>query len=260
MKIAMIQMNTRLSDPDFNFTHAEELIYQAARQHPDIITLPETWNTGFFPTDHLKDCSDPNGEKTYSFLSDISQRLHINLVAGSVAISQNNKFYNRAYQFDRNGNSLGFYDKVHLFSPMKEDQYFQKGNHLHTFVCDQIRCGIVICYDIRFPEWIRQTVLQKIDLLFVVAQWPLARLSHWEILNQARAIENQIFVCCTNSCQSDGVTTYAGHSCIYDPLGNCIQKADDTEMILTASLDFSILKEIRQSMPVFKDRRTDLYS
>lgn len=259
MKISMIQMNTKLDEPSYNFAHAKELLYQAASQNPDIITLPETWNTGFFPSNLLALHSDKNGEKTYALLSDISRKFHTNIVGGSVVIQQNNKFYNRSYQFDRNGNSLGFYDKVHLFSPMKEDFFFQKGNQIHTFLCDQIRCGIAICYDLRFPEWIRKITLDKIDILFLVAQWPMTRLPHLEILTQARAIENQIFVCCTNSCQFDGVTNFAGHSCIYDPSGACIQKAENEETILTATLDFSILKSIRKSIPIFQDRRTDLY-
>ena len=118
--------------------------------------------------------------------------------------------YNTAFVFDRNGKEIGAYDKTHLFTPMAEDKYFQKGDHLTFFELDGVRCGIIICYDIRFPELVRSYAVKGLDMLFVVSQWPAVRIPHLLALTKARAIENQMFVVCCNSCGTAGSTVYGG--------------------------------------------------
>ena len=108
-------------------------------------------------------------------------------------------------------------------------------------------------------ELIRTLALQKIDVLFVVAQWPDKRIFHWNTLNRARAIENQMFVVCTNSCGLAGETRYGGNSALIDPWGETIAAAGTDEEIITGVLDMSIIKGIRESINVFRDRRPALY-
>nr|WP_312579911.1 carbon-nitrogen family hydrolase [Sedimentibacter sp.] len=259
MKVSVVQMDMLLADPEYNFKHAEELIREAAKDKPDVITLPETWNTGFFPKENLEILSDNNGEKVKSVFGSLAKELNVNIVAGSVANLKKGKIYNTSFTFNRYGECVAEYDKTHLFTNMGEEKYFEWGKDVVTFEIDGVKCGIVICYDIRFLELVRTLSLQGIEVLFVVSQWPDRRLKHWQILNMARAIENQMFVVCTNSCGKAGETKYAGHSAIIDPLGEIIAECDNSEVILKGEINLDILNNIRSTINVYRDRNPELY-
>ena len=115
------------------------------------------------------------------------------------------------------------------------------------------------CYDIRFLELIRTLALKEIDILFVPAQWPVPRLNHWETLNLARAIENQIYVVSNNSCGTAGETVYAGHSAVIDPWGEVLAKGSYNEEIITQDIDLEVVEKIRNTINVYRDRRPNLY-
>jgi predicted amidohydrolase len=259
MKVSLVQMDMKLADPIYNFKHAEELIRKAAKEDPDVISLPETWNVGFFPRENLNGLSDKNGENVRSVFGALAKELGINIIAGSVANMKNEKVYNTSLVFNRNGECVAEYDKTHLFTPMNEDDFFEFGSNTVTFELDGVRCGLIICYDLRFVELVRTLSLKGIDILFVPAQWPNTRINHWNILNQARAIENQMFVACTNSCGKAGNTQYGGNSMLIDPWGKIVIGAGENEEIITGELDLNILSDIRSSINVFKDRKPLIY-
>ena len=259
MKIASAQMNVRLGESAYNFVHAEELVRRAAADGADVVMLPETWNLGFFPKEGLADMADPNGEKVQRVFGTLARELHVNIVAGSAATVRGEKVFNTAYVFDREGACVASYDKTHLFTPMGEHEYFTPGDHLCTFTLDGVKCGLIICYDLRFPELTRSLVLQGCDLLFVPAEWPKVRMLHWQTLNRARAIENQIFLACCNGCGTAGETVYGGHSAIYDPWGEVKAEAGEQEEIILADCDFAVKEQIRSSINVFRDRRPEMY-
>lgn len=259
MKIANIQMDVILGNPTENYRRAEQLIHEAAASHPDVIVLPELWDVGFFPQENLEALSDPGCHRVISVVGGLARKLGINIVAGSVACRWDNGVYNTACVFDRKGQLVAQYDKTHLFSPMGEDQFFQKGDHVCRFQLDGHDCGLIICYDIRFPELTRKLTVPGLELLFVVSQWPAVRIPHLQVLTAARAIENQMFLSCCNACGTAGQTVYGGHSAIIDPWGNVLAQAGAEEEIITASCDFSITESIRNSMHVFADRRPELY-
>lgn len=260
MKVTCIQMDMLLAKPEENFAHAENLIRQAVNGKPDVIVLPETWNTGFFPRENLAALADEDGKAVTARIGSLAKQYGVNIVAGSVANRKNGGVYNSAYVFDRSGRIVAEYDKTHLFSPSGEHEFFQKGDHLCRFTLDGVSCGLIICYDIRFPELTRSLTVQGVDLLFVVAQWPNVRTAHLLALSKARAIENQMFLVCCNSCGTAGKTTCGGNSSIHDSWGDCLAQAGEHEQFLTAELDFSIVQGIRQSINVFRDRRPELYS
>ena len=260
MKITCIQMNMAFARPEENFRRASELIADAARGQPDVIVLPETWNTGFFPHDGLASLCDRDCAEVKRQIGALAAEFRVNIVAGSVANQRGDGIYNTAAIFDRQGTCIAQYDKTHLFSPMQEDRYFRRGDHLCEFTLDGRRCGVLICYDIRFPELTRtMTVGKRLDYLFLVSQWPAVRIPHLETLTRARAIENQMFTVCCNSCGSAGETRYGGASVIYDPWGETLAKAGDAEQCITADCDESVLDDIRSSINVFADRREELY-
>ena len=259
MRVSCLQMDVRLSDPDANFAHAADLIRQAMQDSPDVLVLPETWNTGFFPKEGLQGGSDRDCSRVKAELGALARELGVNIVAGSVSDLRGGKVYNTACVFDRTGTCIAQYDKTHLFSPMGEDQFYEKGSKLCTFTLDGIRCGIIVCYDLRFPELTRQLCLRGLDVLFVPAQWPKARLGHLRTLTAARAIENQMFVVCCNACGTAGETVFGGNSAIIDPWGETVALAAETEEIITADCGMEVLRTIRDSIPVLRDRRPELY-
>ena len=259
MRVSAIQMDMKFADPAYNFKHAEELIREAAASKPDVIVLPETWNTGFFPKENLKELSDKDGAAVKDMCSALARELNVNIVAGSVSNVKNDKVYNTAYVFDRQGACLAAYDKTHLFTPMGEHEHYAAGDHLTTFSLDGHKCGLLICYDLRFPELFRTLALQGVELLLLPAQWPAARRYHWETLTAARAIENQFFLAACNSCGTTGETVFGGASRILGPRGELLAAAGGGEEIVTAALDFSVLAEVRNSINVFHDRRPELY-
>ncbi len=259
MKITCIQMEPAFAEPTLNNKKAEELISKAALQKPDVMVLPETWNTGFFPKDNLFELADKECLDTERVVGALAKKYSVNIVAGSVASVRNGKIRNTACIFDRTGACIAKYDKTHLFTPMGEDRYFEKGDSLCKFTLDSAKCAVIICYDIRFPELTRTLALSGLDVLFVVSEWPAARIRHLLALTKARAIENQMFVACCNAVGTAEGTVYAGASTVHGPLGDVLCKAGDSEEIISAECDMSTIGEIRNSINVFNDRRTDLY-
>ena len=259
MKVACLQMNMVLGAADDNFAAAQRLIAQAMQQQPDVLVLPETWNSGFFPKENLAEISDRDGTRTKALMGALAAKFHVNIVAGSVSNARDGKVYNTAFVFNRTGECVASYDKTHLFTPMGEDDYFTPGDHLCRFTLDGVACGLIICYDIRFPELTRSLTVPGLDMLFVVSQWPKVRTFHLRSLTTARAIENQMFVVCCNSCGIAGETIYGGNSAVIDPWGETIALAGESEEILYCECDMSVLNSIRSTIPVFRDRRPELY-
>ncbi len=258
-KISLIQMNIAFGKPETNFKRVEELIEKSMEDNPDIICLSETWNTGFFPKENLKELADVNGEETKKLLSSLSKQYNVNIVGGSVANKRGEYVYNTAYVFNRQGNLITEYDKIHGFSPSGEHEYFKGGKNLCIFDIDGVKAGLIICYDLRFLELIRSLALKEIEILFVPAQWPHPRLNHWKTLLTARAIENQMFVASINGVGKSGEATMCGNSMLINPWGEVLANAEEEEKIITADADFSITKDIRSRINVFRDRKPNLY-
>lgn len=260
MKISCIQMDMAFGAADENFERAKQLIRAAAQEGPDVIVLPETWNTGFFPRENLPALCDTDCARVKQELGTLAAELHVNLVAGSVSNRREGRVYNTACVFDRTGSCVAQYDKTHLFTPMGEHEFYTPGDHVCRFRLDDVECGLIICYDIRFPELTRSLSLSGAQMLFVVSQWPQARVEHLSTLVRARAIENQMFAVCCNSCAAAGETKYAGASAVVDPWGKTLAQAAEHEEIITAACDMAVVGDIRQSINVFRDRRPELYN
>lgn len=258
MRICMIQMKVEMANPDENFKNALKLMNKAMEDKPDVLVFPETLNTGFFPTNLKKYC-DKNGKKTKEIFSKFAKENCVNIVAGSVADMRGEKIYNSSYIFDKNGENIVLYDKVHKFSPSGENAIFEGGDGVVNFVVDGVKCSVVICYDLRFCEFIKTAVLKGVDILFIPAQWPLVRNLHWTILNKARAIENQIFICAVNGCGDGNGIKFGGNSLLINPYGEEILHFGENEEVKTAPIDLNILEKIRSEINISSDRRASLY-
>lgn len=262
MKIAAIQMKVAMKQIEQNYKSAEAWIRKAAATGADVAVLPEMWSGGFVTDDRAERLADINGERAQAFLKRMAGELKINIVGGSVATKKGAGYFNTCYVADRRGHIIADYDKAHLFSFAGENRRFSAGDQLVTFALDGVPCGVIICYEIRFPEWSRKQAVAGTEILFVPAEWPLPRVGHWRVLNQARAIENQIFVVAVNGCgEAVKDQQNAGNSMIIDPLGILLADAgtDPEEKLISADINLTELDKVRNNMTVFKDRRVDLY-
>ena len=259
MRITCIQMNMQFCRPEENFLRVSELVETAMQDAPDVILLPETWNTGFYPKENPELLADLRGQRTKALLGALAAKHRVNIVAGSVTDLRERQLYNTCYVFDREGQCIAAYDKTHLFSPMEEEQVYTPGCRLCRFVLDEVSCGVIICYDLRFPELARKLCLEGVDILFLPSQWPAPRTRQLHTLAAARAIENQVFLACCNSCGTAGDTAFGGRSAIFDPWGNVLAEAETEEAHITAVCDPADLEKIRSAIPIYRDRRPELY-
>jgi len=258
LRISLIQMDVLYSNAPLNRDKASRLFDAAVKENPDVIVFPETWNVGFFPK-NVKELADTNGEPTCSLLSDLARRYNVNVVGGSIANNEDNKIYNANYVFDRNGQIISKYNKIHLFSPSGEHEYFEHGNKVSVFELDGLMASTIICYDLRFPELARTLALQGVQILFVPAEWPLARVKHWTTLLRARAIENQMFVVGVNGVGVANEVKYGGNSMIIDPWGEILAHGGENEEIIVREIDPAIVSDIRSGINVFRDRKPTVY-
>jgi len=259
MKIAVVQMDVEFGQPEKNFTKVEEAVKKAAENKADVIVLPEMWNTGY-ALKQLETLADKNGERTKALFSNLANQYKVNIVGGSVSSKKQDKFYNTMFVANRTGTIISEYDKAHLFKLMDEHVYMNAGNKMNLFELDGITCGGVICYDLRFPEWIRAHVLNGAKIMFIPAQWPTPRIDHWQLLLQARAIENQCFIVAVNRVGSDPANTFNGHSMVIAPWGEILISGHTEEEIYYTEIDLKEVDKVRSTIPIFQDRRTELYN
>lgn len=242
LKISVLQFKSELGEVDKNFDTARRLIDGV--KNSDVAILPELWTTGYYPTP-IENFADVDGKRTTEFLCAAALKNDVNIIGGSTIATVDGKIFNRCIVVNRHGEIVATYDKAHLFSYADEEKVFTAGNKIATIELDGVKCGIAICYDLRFPEFIRKLALTGIEILFVPAAWSLKRLMPRQILTKARAIENQIFVVFANS---------AGKSEIVNPLGEVIAETSTGEEILTAYVDLNFRAEVISSMNLLADR------
>lgn len=251
-------MDIAFGDPERNYETARSMIDKASTKNPDILVMPELWTTGY-DLANLKDTADEEAREATAFFKDTAERYNFNIIGGSVANKTESGIENTMLIFDKNGEQTGKYSKLHLFQLMDEHLYLAAGKEKGLFSLDGHKFAGLICYDIRFPEWVRAHALQDVEAMFVVAEWPIQRLEHWRALLIARAIENQCFVIACNRAGSDPNNKFAGHSMVIGPWGDVIAEAGEEEGTLLAEIDLEQVKEARGRIPIFADRRPELY-
>ncbi|WP_294976858.1 carbon-nitrogen family hydrolase [uncultured Leuconostoc sp.] len=260
LKVAIAQIDIALGDPKHNQQTVAYYAKKAAKVNADVLIYPEMWNTGYALAE-LTQLADNNGQDSQLLLSKLAKQYHLNIVGGSVAIKQNHQFYNTMFVFDALGQKVSEYNKLHLFGLMNEKKYVSAGSAVNTFDLAGIKSAAAICYDIRFPEWLRTMMsVGPQEILYVVAEWPIQRIEQWQIMLQARAIENQTFVVAANRVGRDKDNVFGGRSLIIDPLGHILQQAgDEQETLLIGDINIGDEKAVRGQIPIFDDRRPELY-
>jgi predicted amidohydrolase len=180
-------------------------------------------------------------------------------VAGSMLEERAGKYYNTLAVYAPEGSLAAVYRKTHLFRLMQEEQYLASGPETAMVELPWGNAGLAICYDLRFPELFRGYALAGAQLMLIPAEWPNPRREHWRTLLRARAIENQCFVAACNRVGETNGAHFFGASAVISPWGETLVEAGEVETLITVSIDLAEAAAARKRIPVFEDRRTDLY-
>ncbi|MCP5098775.1 MAG: carbon-nitrogen family hydrolase [Chloroflexi bacterium] len=258
LKIACGQMDVQLGQPDVNLEKVREMTAVSAKQGADIVVFPELWSTGY-DLENADRYATGTDSGMFAEMAALAQSHQIAILGSCLSLMPDGGYGNTAVFFNKSGQSFAQYSKMHLFRLMQEEQYLTAGDA--GVVADSAwgKSGIAICYDLRFPELFRNYALAGAKIVFIPAEWPHPRLAHWQTLLQARAIENQMYVVACNRVGSSKGTDFFGHSCIIDPWGKVLVEGGEDEGVLTAVIDLNLVNEVRQKIPVFADRRPELY-
>ncbi len=260
----MLQTNIYFADPEKNYENVENLFRQAMEENSDadIILLPEDWSSGF--SDKMfqeieKHVEEEDGPSV-TFLKKLAKEYKVWVVAGSISTKhKDGKFRNTTFLINREGEVVGDYSKMHLYSDMDEDVAFEHGSKTEVYDTEFGKLGFMICYDIRFPELARTYALKNADALIVVSDFPNPRVEHWRTLLRARAIENQMYVVACNRVGPSPMGTYCGHSLIIDPWGDIIAEGGEEQEIIVGEVDFTETNGVRNLIHVFNDRQPQFY-
>ena len=251
-----------------NVDHALAMAEEAASNGAAFVTFPEMF---YQPFELLRLRSIAGDEDAIlRRFGALCSKHGIYCCTGSMASRREGRQYNTSHLIGPGGDVLVAYDKCHLFDAdldgvrVRESAVFAHGDHLATVAADLAAIGIVICYDIRFPELVRATALRGAELLVVPAVFSeKTGPAHWECLVRARAIENQVFVAAVSQGRSnDPAVTYKsyGHSMLVSPWGEVLAEAGNGETILYGDLDPETLTRTRRQLPLLQHRRDTLYT
>ncbi len=259
LTISLAQMAFRFGDVEANFARAAEWVAEAAARGSDLLLLPELWASGY---------DLPNWRRYAAALDDENgafrrvaalARQHRIAVGGSLLEAWQGRAYNTFALYGPEGETWGVYRKVHRFRLLEEEKWLAAGDALTLAKTPWGPVGMAVCYDLRFPEMFRQYAVGGAVLILLVAEWPRVRVAHWSKLLMARAIENQCFVAGVNKVGESQGAELGGHSAVIDPWGEPLVERGEEEALLTAEVDLREVKKARRFIPVFRDRRPELY-
>ena len=219
------------------------------REKTDLIILPEMFSTGF--SMNAKKLAEEMDGSAVTWMLEQAKKFDC-VITGSLIIKQGKKYYNRLIWMRPDG-SHEYYDKRHLFSMGEEDQHYTPGNQKLFVELHGWKICPVICYDLRFPVWLRNKD-EGYDILLIVANWPEKRSLHWRTLIPARAVENQAYVIGVNRVGHDGNEVYhSGDSMCIDPNGKVVYYKPNDEDLYTFSINKEEVENARASFPFLKD-------
>jgi omega-amidase len=254
LKITLIQSDLYWEETDANLSSMEEKIWQIGGE-TDVIVLPEMFTTGF--TMNAPALAEHMNMRTFKWMRQMADQTGA-LILGSYIVTVHGRYYNRLVWMEPGGN-FKTYDKRHLFRMAVEHKTYSAGESLLVATWKGWRICPLICYDLRFPVWSRNTydaTAQQLnyDLLIYVANWPAARVVAWDALLKARAIENLCYAVGVNRVGLDGNgIEYNGHSALYSPKGEVVFISEGMETIKTLELNANSLKAFRDKFPAFLD-------
>ena len=256
MKIALVSLNQVWEDKKENLLLCEQYVQKASQIGVNLIVFPEMTLTGF--SNNIDSTSENfENSKTIKEFSFLAKRFDISIIFG-VVIQNKDKALNKAIFVNNSGEILDHYTKIHPFSFAGEDKFFNAGNRLSIVNFYTFNIGLTICYDLRFPE-LYSALGKQTDIIINIANWPLKRIEHWNILLKARAIENQIFVAGINRIGVDGNNLeYIESSNIFNANGDELE-FEKYENMKIYSVNKNFIKEFKSKFNTTNDRKVEFY-
>lgn len=267
IKIAAIQMST-VEDKMENVRTVKTYLEKIKDENPDFVILPEMFCCPY-QTENFPIYAEKEGGPVWQQLSGYAKQYGIYLIGGSMPEKDaEGNVYNTSYIFDREGKQIGKHRKVHLFDiDVKGGQTFKESDTLTAGDSDTVfdtefgKIGVMLCFDIRFPELSRMMVNDGARIVFVPAAFNMTTgPAHWELSFRTRALDNQIYMvgCAPARDVSAGYISW-GHSIVTDPWGRVTDMLDEKKGILLAELDMDYEEQVREELPLLKSRRKDMY-
>ena len=267
IEIAAIQMST-VADKMENVRTVKAYLEKIKDENPDFVILPEMFCCPY-QTENFPIYAEKEGGPVWQQLSGYAKQYGIYLIGGSMPEKDaEGNVYNTSYIFDREGKQIGKHRKVHLFDiDIKGGQTFKESDTLTAGDSDTVfdtefgKIGVMLCFDIRFPELSRMMVNDGAKVIFVPAAFNMTTgPAHWELSFRTRALDNQIYMvgCAPARDVSAGYISW-GHSIVTDPWGRVIDMLDEKKGILLAELDMDYEEQVREELPLLKSRRKDMY-
>lgn len=247
LRVSLIQTSLEWENPIANCANLEEVLNPLIGQ-TDLVILPEMFSTGFSINPNQAEIMHGN---TMKWMSLMANRLGA-LVLGSLKIKENGKLFNRLVAAFPDG-KMDWYDKKHLFRMAEEEKVYSAGEQRKIISYKGFRIALFVCYDLRFPVWIRNSGNQY-DLAVFVANWPAARAHAWQTLLKARAIENLSYVAGVNIVGQDGnQIAYQGDSALINFKGESMLDLGNDINIETSEIKKEDLEQFRKAFPAYLD-------
>jgi len=263
MKIAVAQLIASKIKEE-NLAKAQEYIKKAKDAGADLIVIPETF-MAYIPANSSVKYAEVAEDLSGPFVSGLQEAAKENgiyVVCGMYESKSGEalRAYNTTVILDRNGNLIHSYRKTHLYDAFayKESSNIIPGeNELMAVDTEFGKLGVLVCYELRFPEISRQFVLQGADILLVPTAWVAGSMKeeHFETLVKARALENTVYICAADQVGN----IYAGRSVVFDPMGVTVASLGEQEGLIVAEIDLKRIAEVRHKLPCLMHRRTELY-
>jgi omega-amidase len=248
LNFTILQHNTVWQDVATNLSILSTKINEVPST-THIVLLPEMFATGFTMDTNFAENTDG---QIISWMAATAKAKKI-IIGGSVLVQENGQFYNRFIWMQPNGVHHS-YNKRHLFSLANEHKVFTPGTEKIIVQANGIKICLQVCYDLRFPVFVRQQKNNWYDAIIYVANWPEKRITAWQNLLAARAIENQCYTIGVNRVGQDGNDwQYTGSSMVVDPLGKVLHQLPNQEMNVTFSIDTTTITEVRTAIPFLQD-------
>lgn len=249
LKVTLIQTPLHWHSKEANLAMLEEKIWQI-EDKTDLIILPEMFNSGF--TMKAEEVAEPMNFTTFKWMKQMAAQTGA-VIIGSFVVKEEKNFFNRLIWMQPDG-QWDSYDKRHLFRMAGEHEHYSAGSKKIVKELKGWKICPLVCYDLRFPVWSRNSAKGNYDVLLYVANWPAARVNAWDALLKARAIENLSYSIGVNRIGEDGNNIpYNGHSGVNDGKGNELAFLGEQEAIHTITLSHSDLKEFREKFPANLD-------